>query len=69
MSRLITPGGIQYSTAETHGITSVDVFDRDDEICASKWVRPRQAGGWLSLGGQTFASLDAVADSMGWAVK
>lgn len=70
MNRLITPAGIQYSAErQPDGSTRVSVYDRDGEICAWGDVRATR-NGWDSLiGGFGFDSLDAVADSMGWAVK
>lgn len=60
-----TPKGTAYATRpKPFGRTSVMVGD----FAASKTVEPVGSGLWRSEDGQTFASLDAVADTMGWAV-
>lgn len=63
----VTMTGTPYVTRALPGaIVSVTVGDGD----ASKSVKRDARGNrWRSLDGQTFANLDAVADSMSWAIR
>ena len=64
-TQLITFAGTPYEVVNRGEETRVTVGDNK----AAKRVRQDASGNrWRSLDGQTFADLDEVADSMGWAL-
>lgn len=62
---MITPQGTPYTVTPRGEAVTVTVGDHK----AAKAVKQDATGNrWRSLDGQTFDSLDAVADSMRWAL-
>ena len=65
-AQLTTPSGVPYTAVNNGEETRVTVGHNK----AAKRVRQDARGNrWRSLDGQTFDTLDEVADSMGWALR